>query len=226
MTDPNAFTFHGDTFVALPEHALWWPRRRALLVADLHLEKSTSYAARGQFLPPYDSLQALGTLEALVDQLDVQEFWCLGDSFHDLHAGTRLQPDVRARLQALTSRLFWVWITGNHDPAVDATLGGVSMEQMALDQFILRHEADPYERRPEFSGHFHPKLRLVVRGQPISRRCFAMGEGKLILPSFGPLTGGLDVTDPAIARLIGPRGEALVVTSTGLRRYPIGALSS
>ncbi|MGK2287006.1 ligase-associated DNA damage response endonuclease PdeM [Pedomonas sp. V897] len=226
MTDPNAFTFHGDTFVALPDHALWWPRRRALLVADLHLEKASSYAQHGQFLPPYDSLQALAALEALVDRLEVQEFWCLGDSFHDLRAATRLLPEVRGRLQALTARLFWVWITGNHDPAVDALLGGVTMSEMRIDQFVLRHEADPTERRPELSGHFHPKLRLVVRGQAISRRCFALGEGRLILPAFGPLTGGLDVTDPAIARLIGPRGEALVATGAGLRRYPIGALSS
>lgn len=225
MTTENAFTFHGDVFVALPEHALWWPRRKALLVADLHLEKASSYAQRGQFLPPYDSLQALGQLEDLVQRLGAQEFWCLGDSFHDPQAAMRLMPDVRARLQRLTSGLFWVWVTGNHDPSVDAALGGVSMNEMMLDQFTLRHEADPTESRPELSGHFHPKLRLMVRGQAINRRCFACGGGKLILPSFGPLTGGLDVTDPAIARLLGEEGQALVPTQSGLRRYPIGALS-
>jgi len=226
MTDANAFAFHGETFVALSEHALWWPRRRALLVADLHLEKASSYARRGQFLPPYDSLQALGELEALVERLDPLEFWCLGDSFHDLHASDRLHPDVRQRLRHLTERLRWHWITGNHDPAVDAALGGVSLPEAILDGFVLRHEAVASETRPELSGHFHPKLRLVVRGQPISRRCFALGETKLILPSFGPLTGGLDVTDPAIACVLGEKGEALVPTRTGLRRYPIGALSS
>lgn len=222
----NAFVFHGDTFVGLADHALWWPRRKALLVADLHLEKASSYAQRGQFLPPYDSLQALATLEALVHRLGAQEFWCLGDSFHDAHASLRLQADVRARLQSLTSRLFWVWVTGNHDPSVDAALGGVSMAEMVLDQFVLRHEADPTETRPELSGHFHPKLRLNVRGQTISRRCFVLGATKLILPSFGPLTGGLDVTDPAISRLLGADAEALVPTKGGLRRYPMGALSS
>lgn len=225
VSDLNAFAFHGETFVALPEQALWWPRRRALLAADLHLEKASSHARRGQFLPPYDSLQALGVLEALVQRLDPQEFWCLGDSFHDRHASDRLHPDVRTRLRRLTERLHWCWITGNHDPAVDAALGGESMAQAALDGFILRHEADPAERRPELSGHFHPKLRLQVRGHAISRRCFACGAAKLILPAFGPLTGGLSVADPAISRLLGPEGEALVPTPTGLRRYPIGALS-
>lgn len=224
MTETNAFVFHGDTFVALPEHVLWWPRRKALLAADLHLEKASSYAERGRMLPPYDSHQALATLEALVDRLNVQEFWCLGDSFHDLRAPGRLLPDVRARLQGLTARLFWVWVTGNHDPTVDAALGGVSMTQMEIDRFVLRHEADPAETRPELSGHFHPRLRLTLHGHAITRRCFARGANRLILPAFGPLAGGLDVTDPAISGLLGDDAEALVPTPDGLLCYPLEAL--
>ena len=42
--------------------ALYWPARRLLLVADLHLEKGSSYAKRGQMLPPYDSRETLSRL--------------------------------------------------------------------------------------------------------------------------------------------------------------------
>ena len=223
MTAENAFTFHGDVFVALPEHALWWPRRKALVVADLHLEKASSYAERGQFLPPYDSLQALGELEALVQRLGAQEFWCLGDSFHDASAAARLHPDVRARLQRLSSRLFWVWVTGNHDPSIDAALGGVSMQEMMLDQFTLRHEAHPTETRPELSGHFHPKLRIRVRGKLVSRRCFVAASHKLILPAFGALTGGLDVDHPEIVRAVGRSAQALIPVENRLLRFPLAA---
>src|SRR5262249_49869184 len=44
--------------------ALWLEAERALIVADVHLEKGSAYAARGQLLPPYDTRDALVRLEA------------------------------------------------------------------------------------------------------------------------------------------------------------------
>ena len=46
--------------------ALWLEAERTLVVADLHLEKGSSYAARGQMLPPYDTRETLRRLEAEV----------------------------------------------------------------------------------------------------------------------------------------------------------------
>jgi metallophosphoesterase superfamily enzyme len=63
------FSFWGHEFVALPPAALFWPARRALLVADLHLEKATWFGVRGQMLPPYDSIATLTDLTALADSL-------------------------------------------------------------------------------------------------------------------------------------------------------------
>jgi metallophosphoesterase superfamily enzyme len=51
--------------MALPQGALFWPARRALLVADLHLEKGSWFARLGQMLPPYDSMATLSDLTAL-----------------------------------------------------------------------------------------------------------------------------------------------------------------
>ena len=53
------FSFAGHDFLADPQGALHWPAERALLVADLHLEKASWYARLGQFLPPYDSQATL-----------------------------------------------------------------------------------------------------------------------------------------------------------------------
>ncbi|MBL8531570.1 MAG: hypothetical protein JNK94_07540, partial [Hyphomonadaceae bacterium] len=45
----------GDALVtATPEGALWIGEARTLIVSDLHLEKGSSFALRGQMLPPYD----------------------------------------------------------------------------------------------------------------------------------------------------------------------------
>ena len=217
------FLFSGRKFFALPQAALFWPARRALLVADLHFEKASWFARLGQMLPPYDSMATLADLEALVAATDARELWCLGDSFHDSDGIDRMPADACARLEALTEKLDWTWITGNHDAAFAGRCGGRVIDEAEVDGLVLRHEADTAETRPELSGHFHPKLRLTVRGKRVSRRCFVATERKLILPAFGALTGGLDAGDPEIIRAVGPDAEALVPVSDRMLRFPLAA---
>jgi DNA ligase-associated metallophosphoesterase len=221
------FSFAGTAFAALAPCALYWPARRALVVADLHLEKASFFASSGQMLPPYDSLSTLTELTALILASNAAELWCLGDSFHDAEGCERLPADARAALRALTGRLRWTWITGNHDigaTAVAESCGGTVVDEAEVDGLLLRHEAEPAETRAELSGHFHPKLRMTLRGRHIARRCFVASETKLILPAFGALTGGLDVDSPAIAQAIGHRpAHALVPLPDRLLRFPIAA---
>ena len=216
-------SFAGHDLCALPEGALYWPARRALLVADLHFEKASWFAARGQMLPPYDSIATLTDLTALVNRTGATELWCLGDSFHDSRGCERLPADARAMLTGLTARLDWRWITGNHDSLLVDHCGGTIEEEAEVDGLLLRHEASPSETRPELSGHFHPKYRVQVRGRLVSRRCFVATETKLILPAFGSLTGGLDAHHPEIVRAVGPRAQALIAVEGRLLRFPIAA---
>lgn len=217
------FSFAGHDLMALPQGALFWPARRALLVADLHLEKASWFARLGQMLPPYDSISTLTDLTALATAAGAEEIWCLGDSFHDRHGCDRLPERARELLTALTSTLRWVWITGNHDPGFADHCGGEIVEEAVVDELVLRHEADPRESRPELSGHFHPKLRITQRGRQVSRRCFVATERKIILPAFGSLTGGLDVAHPEIVRAVGMPAQALVPVADRLLRFPIAA---
>src|SRR5687768_5476093 len=94
--------FGGHRFVPLAQAALFWPARQALLVADLHFEKASWYASRGQLLPPYDSVETLARLEALVTATGARELWCLGDSFHDVGGVDRMPAAARATLAGLT----------------------------------------------------------------------------------------------------------------------------
>jgi DNA ligase-associated metallophosphoesterase len=217
------FSFCGHELVALPQGALYWPARRALLVADLHLEKASWFAGHGQMLPPYDSLATLADLTALAAATDPQEIWCLGDSFHDVGGCERLPPQACEMLAHLTRTHRWTWITGNHDPVVPAMVGGSAMPEALVDGIVLRHEADRHDPRPEMSGHFHPKLRIHRRGRLVSRRCFVASATKLILPAFGALTGGLEVHHPEILRAVGDRAEALVPLTNRLLRFPVAA---
>jgi hypothetical protein len=217
------FSFCQHELMALPQGALYWPARRALLVADLHLEKASWFARLGQMLPPYDSIATLSDLTALVASCGAEEIWCLGDSFHDRHGCDRLPARARELLIALTAATRWTWITGNHDPGIADHCGGDVVPEAEVEGLLLRHEADPAEPRPELSGHFHPKLRVSHRGRQVSRRCFVSTERKVILPAFGSLTGGLDAAHPEIVRAVGPRAVALIPVADRLLRFPLAA---
>lgn len=207
----------------MPQGALFWPARRALLVADLHLEKASWFARLGQMLPPYDSIATLTDLTALAANTAAEEIWCLGDSFHDRDGCNRLPRRARALLASLTASTRWTWITGNHDPGFADHCGGAIVHEADVDGLLLRHEADPAEVRPELSGHFHPKLRITHRGRQVSRRCFVATPRKLILPAFGSLTGGLDAHHPEILRAVGEGAQALVPVADRLLKFPIAA---
>ena len=185
-------TLGSARFLADPSGALWWPEERALFVADLHLEKGTSFARRGVMLPPWDTRATLDRLAEAVARYRPALVVALGDSFHDADGAARLDPDDRGRLAALTGSGDWLWLTGNHDPG-EATAAAFERAGIAF-----RHEAAP-GCRPEVSGHYHPKATISVHGRRLSRRCFVGDGRRLILPAFGAYAGGLDVREAAIA---------------------------
>jgi len=217
------FSFAGHEFFATPEGALYWPAQSALLVADLHLEKASWFAKAGQMLPPYDSIATLTALEHDIDRSGAMRLYCLGDSFHDRFGCDRLPAVARALLTSMTERLDWIWITGNHDAGFIDHCDGRIAEEVEIDGIILRHEAVVDDPAPEMSGHFHPKLRLAMRGRSVSRRCFVASATKLILPAYGTLTGGLDAHHPEILKKVGPGASALVPVTDRLLRFPIAA---
>src|SRR3984893_747966 len=103
-------------FLADLSGALFWQEQRLLVVSDLHLEKGSSFAARGMLLPPYDTAATLGMLARAVARYRPRLVIALGDSFHDGHGPERLMPQDRGALAELQRGRDWVWIAGNHDP--------------------------------------------------------------------------------------------------------------
>jgi len=214
------FSFAGEEFALVQGRALYWPREQALLVADLHLEKASFYAQFGQMLPPYDSRETLERVALALRETGARRVFTLGDNFHDAAGADRLEPHAAGMLAALTCATDWVWVTGNHDRG--STLG-TAVAELAVSGLLLRHEAQVGETRPELSGHFHPKLRVSVRGRQIVRPCAVTSETKLILPAYGALTGGMNAADPAIIAALQPARSATAVLSAQgkLIRYPL-----
>lgn len=179
-----------------PAGALWLEAEGALVVADLHLEKGSSYAARGQLLPPFDTRETLARLEAEVEALAPRLLVFLGDTFHDGDGEARLTGADAGRVIALARGRSLVWIVGNHDPAPPRRLPGDSVACLAMSGLSLVHEPAEGASRGEVAGHLHPCAKVAGVGR---RRCFITDGVRLILPAFGAYAGGLNVRDPAIA---------------------------
>ena len=173
-------SFANQELLLTTDRALFWPRENTLLVADLHLEKASFYAQHGQMLPPYDSRETLERVADAVKQTGARRVITLGDNFHDDDGTSRLDSYSAGMLEGLTRSLDWVWITGNHDEHMHRSFGGELVEVLEIGGVMLRHMAKPGETRPELSGHFHPKLRLRVRGASYyaTMRCNCLRWGR------------------------------------------------
>jgi len=193
---------NGAELFAEASGALWWPDEGTLIVADLHFEKGSSFAASGQFLPPYDTAETLLRLGDAMHKAGLRRVICLGDSFHDRGAAARLGGEDAARLRRMTDGCDWVWIAGNHDPHPPDHLGGrVVADELRIGPVTFRHIARQDATHGEISGHYHPQAAIRVRGRRLGGPCFIHDARRLVMPAFGAYTGGLDVDDDALRAL-------------------------
>jgi DNA ligase-associated metallophosphoesterase len=199
VSGESGVTIAGVMLVADLSGAFFWESERLLIVSDLHLEKGSSYAARGVLLPPYDTVATLSRLSAVIARHDPRSVIALGDSFHDRKAHERLSAGDREAVAALQVRRDWIWIAGNHDPALPRDIGGIVASEVAVGAIVFRHQ--PTGAAGEIAGHLHPKARVTTRGRTMERRCFASDGMRAVMPAFGAYTGGLSIRDAAFARI-------------------------
>jgi uncharacterized protein len=216
---------NGQTIGLHDSGILWWPEETTLVVADLHMEKGSSYARRGLMLPPYDTAATLEKLAAVIDAFDPSRIIALGDSFHDPNGSDRLPPAYRAMLTTLQLNREWIWVTGNHDPVAPVRLCGETVDEVTIGSLTFRHE--PRESRTadtagEICGHLHPAAKVRRYGRSIRRACFVTDGSRLVLPAFGALTGGLNVMDSAFSPLFEPRRFSAFLLGEN-RLYPFTA---
>jgi DNA ligase-associated metallophosphoesterase len=200
--------------------ALWLGHARTLVAADLHFEKGSAYARKGQMLPPYDTADTLARLAAEVEALDPASIVLLGDSFHDAEGEARMAPRDSARLADLAAGRRLVWVVGNHDADGPGRLPGEVVQEVRIEGIDFRHEPLAGLRAGEAAGHLHPCLKVSGRGGSVRRRCFVTDGARIVLPAFGAYAGGLNVRDPAFAELFAYRPLAVALGRD--RAQPIG----
>lgn len=191
--------------------ALWIAAAGALVVADLHFEKGSAYARRGQLLPPYDTAETLTRLEAEIAALSPRVLVFLGDSFHDAGASQRLSADDATRVSQFARGRTLIWLAGNHDAGGPGALPGDRAEAIDLQGLALVHEPGDGHTDGEVAGHLHPCAKVKGRVGSVRRRCFITDGRRLVLPAFGSYAGGLNVRHAAFAPLFRRRPLAAVL---------------
>jgi uncharacterized protein len=194
----------GRTAVLDLTGAMYLPEDDALLVADLHFEKGSSFARRGMMLPPYDTRETLIALSEAVQRYAPRVVIALGDSFHDIGGPDRLGDEERATLAQVQAGRDWIWVTGNHDRILPGSIGGQVVEEMDLGPLALRHEPAA-GAQTEIAGHLHPVGKVVMRGRSTRRRCFLTDGTRCVMPALGAYAGGLNACDAAFKPLF-PKG--------------------
>jgi DNA ligase-associated metallophosphoesterase len=213
-----SITFCGEHLLLDPAGALVWPRLSLLAMADLHLEKGSACARQGALVPPWDSRVTLERVKALVERYRPQIIVSVGDAFHDDDAASRLDAQDALVLGDLARAARLVWVCGNHDPSPPLGIGGECAEVFEAGPLVFRHQAQD-AASGEISGHFHPKARVATRAGEVVRPCFLAGAERIVLPSFGAYTGGLEIGSPAIASLFPDGAEAFLLGRSKLFRF-------
>jgi DNA ligase-associated metallophosphoesterase len=184
----------GERLRLLPERAVWWPARQALLVADVHIGKAATFRALGQPVPAGTTEANLQRLQTLLHGLGASHLFVLGDF---LHAPQARSPAVLAALAAWRERLAGVecvLVEGNHDRHAGALPGSLGIERVVgplpLGPFVLSHGDRAAAGGYLLGGHLHPAFVLRGRaGERLRLPCFVFGPGRGILPAFGEFTG-------------------------------------
>lgn len=194
-------TLAGQTLLLDPAGAMFLPEHGLLCISDLHLEKGAAFARRGQLLPPWDTLATLRILESVIARHNPKIVVSLGDNFHDRTGSVHMPVEFRLMINTMARGREWIWINGNHDPDGVTDLAGTSADTLDYAGLHFRHEPQKAPQAGEIAGHLHPAATLWRKERAVRRPCFAIDGRRLIMPSFGVMTGGLDIDNRAFAGL-------------------------
>ena len=191
---PSILHLAGQSLLLLPERAVWWPAQQMLLVADLHVGKSTAFRSLGVAVPRGTTSQTLAQLDTLVERHGARQLAVLGDFLHAAHGRGAATLGALARWRERHPALELLLVRGNHDHhAGDPPLwlrARIVDEPHAIDGFGLCHHPRPQPGLVVIAGHLHPCVRLSGRAHDRLRLpCFHLSGGVLVLPAFGAFTG-------------------------------------
>lgn len=192
MAETLCVELAGEAVHLFADRALYWPARRRLLVADVHLGKDDAFRAAGIALPTGGTRQDLDRLTALIERSAAASLWVLGDLLHGQRVDTRWRAEW-ARFRDRHAGVDMMLVEGNHDRA--AARAGLDIERRSGHvedgPFCFAHAPRPATEggaRFVVCGHVHPVVNVPgFRGR---FPAFAVIDRQLVLPAFSLFTGG------------------------------------
>jgi len=203
----------GDTILLLPQKAVYWPRHKMLVIADIHFGKAASFRAQGIPVPRGTTSQNLAGLDELMELHAVERIVFLGDFLHAraAHAAATLaaMQTWRRRYPALEL----VLVRGNHDRHAGDPAASLGIEMVdepyTVDGYSFCHHPDVAAPGYVMAGHVHPVFVLSSRLDCLRLPCFLAGPTRMILPSYGAFTGGYAIAPVAGEKVFVSSGEAV-----------------
>jgi len=190
----KVINFNNHEFKINNDGVLFWLEKKIAIVSDLHLEKGSSFASSGQFVPPFDSEETLKKLINFLKTHEVQTIILLGDTFHDRGALNRMSSKVKSIFDSLVENYEIIFVLGNHENKMKSAFIKF-YERYIVDDIHFLHEA-VLEKKYQISGHFHPVASLKINSKQITEKCLIHSENHIIMPAFGEFTGGLNINNP------------------------------
>src|SRR5580698_3926992 len=160
----NEIDWGGERLAVLAERALYWPRKKTLVIADPHFGKAATFRQAGIPVPHGTTATDLDRLRGLIARSGAERLVVLGDFFHA--SSGRQTPTLAAIAQWRSEhqQLEVLLVRGNHDehagdPPAEWNIA-CRADPIREEPFWLAHH--PRAPRSGFvlSGHLHPALTL------------------------------------------------------------------
>ena len=209
--------FYGNKLSLDVSGVLFWPLKKIAIVSDLHLEKSSYLAKRGNFLPPYESFETLKKLRNVLKKKNIKQLILLGDVFHDNYGYERLENSARDLFNKIIIQYNAKFIFGNHDKNINIPNLKI-LKKLKINNINLTHQLTQ-NLSIEITGHYHPKVILFIQGNKISKSCFIVSGKKIILPAFGKFTGGLNVESNTFDKILDSNCDYYLIDNSKIYHF-------
>ena len=213
----KAINFNNHKFQISKEGILFWFDKQIAIIADLHLEKGSSFGPSGQFLPPYDSEETLKKIFKATKNHKIKKIILLGDTFHDKNAFDRMSEKVFILFKSLIEKYEVIFILGNHESKFE--IGRINfLNEYVIDDIHFIHQALPTSIF-QISGHFHPVASVKSSIKKITAKCLLHTNNHIIMPSFGQYTGGLNINNPVFKPFVNNESNIYMLTKKSIYKF-------
>ena len=213
----KVINFNNHKFQISKEGILFWFDKQIAIIADLHLEKGSSFGPSGQFLPPYDSEETLKKILNTIKDHKIKKIILLGDTFHDKNAISRMSEKVTFLFRSLIEKYEVVFILGNHESKLEISQINF-LNEYVIDDIHFIHEALQTSVF-QISAHFHPVATVKSNIKKITAKCLLHTNNHIILPSIGQYTGGLNITNPVLKPFLNNKSKIYMFTKKSIYKF-------